>query len=144
MSRSAARKTALQMLFQMDVGKNDWEMALYTLDEKNLEEADADFALHLAEGALAKQETIDAFIQKESKQWSLDRMANVDKAILRLAVYELLAFPDTAKNIVINEAIEMAKTFSTEESGSFVNGVLDHVSKGLAEGLASELDGEKI
>ena len=128
----------------MDVGKNDWEMALYTLDEKNLEEADADFALHLAEGALAKQETIDAFIQKESKQWSLDRMANVDKAILRLAVYELIAFPDTAKNIVINEAIEMAKTFSTEESGSFVNGVLDHVSKGLAEGLASELDGEKI
>lgn len=133
MSRSAARKTALQMLFQMDVGKNEWEMALYTLENENLEEADADFALHLAEGALKKQAEIDAIIERECKQWSLDRMANVDKSILRLATYELLAFPETAKNIVLNEAIEMAKIFSTEESGSFVNGVLDKISKTVLE-----------
>ena len=133
MSRSAARKTALQMIFQMDVGKNEWEMALYTLEEKELAEEDAAFALHLAEGALAKQAEIDAYIQKESTQWSIERMANVDKSILRLAIYELMAYPDTAKNIVINEAIELAKTFSTAESGAFVNGVLDKVASVLSE-----------
>ena len=133
LSRSAARKTALQMIFQMDVGKNEWEMALHTLEEKNLEESDAAFALHLAEGVLARQGVIDPLLQKESTQWSLDRMANVDKSILRLAVYELMAYPDTAKNIVINEAIELAKIFSTPESGAFVNGVLDKIAKGLSE-----------
>lgn len=133
MSRSAARKTALQMIFQMDVGKNEWEMALHTLEEKGLPEADADFALHLAEGTLAKQGEIDPLLQKESIQWSLERMANVDKSILRLAVYELMAYPDTAKNIIINEAIELAKTFSTEESGAFVNGVLNKIATVLSE-----------
>ncbi len=133
MSRSAARKTALQMIFQMDVGKNEWEMALHTLEEKELAEDDAAFALHLAEGVLAKQTEIDSCIQKESTQWSLERMANVDKSILRLAIYELMAYPDTAKNIVINEAIELAKTFSTAESGAFVNGVLDKVASVLSE-----------
>lgn len=132
MSRSAARKTALQMIFQMDVGKNEWEMALYTLEERNLEESDADFALHLAQGTLEKLAEIDAFIQEECKQWSLERMANVDKSILRLAVYEMMAFPHTAKNIVLNEAIEMAKEFSTADSGSFVNGILDKISKNMA------------
>lgn len=133
MSRSAARKTALQMIFQMDVGKNEWEMALHTLEEKELAEEDAAFALHLAEGVLAKQAEIDPYIQRESTQWSLERMANVDKSILRLAIYELMAYPDTAKNIIINEAIELAKTFSTAESGAFVNGVLDKIAKGLSE-----------
>ncbi|MCI8335757.1 MAG: transcription antitermination factor NusB [Peptococcaceae bacterium] len=133
MSRSAARKTALQMIFQMDVGKNEWEMALHTLEEKDLAEEDAAFALHLAEGVQKKQAEIDPYIQKESTQWSIDRMANVDKSILRLAVYELMAYPDTAKNIIINEAIELAKTFSTAESGAFVNGVLDKIAKDLSE-----------
>ena len=133
MSRSAARKTALQMIFQMDVGKNEWEMALHTLEEKDLAEEDAAFALHLAEGVQKKQAEIDPYIQKESTQWSMDRMANVDKSILRLAVYELMTYPDTAKNIVINEAIELAKTFSTAESGAFVNGVLDKIAKDLSE-----------
>lgn len=133
MSRSAARKTALQMIFQMDVGKNEWEMALHTLEEKGLAEDDAAFALHLAEGVLARQTEIDPYIQKESAQWSLERMANVDKSILRLAIYELMAYPDTAKNIIINEAIELAKTFSTAESGAFVNGVLDKVASVLSE-----------
>ena len=98
-----------------------------------MEEADADFALHLAEGTLATQEKIDQLIQEECKQWSLERMANVDKTILRLAVYEMMAFPNTAKNIVLNEAIEMAKAFSTEESGAFVNGILDKISKKMTE-----------
>jgi N utilization substance protein B len=133
LSRSAARKTALQMIFQMDVGKNEWEMALHTLEEKDLAEEDAAFALHLAEGVQKKQAEIDPYIQKESTQWSIDRMANVDKSILRLAVYELMAYPDTAKNIIINEAIELAKTFSTAESGAFVNGVLDKIAKDLSE-----------
>ena len=133
MSRSAARKTALQMIFQMDVGKNEWEMALHTLEEKDLAEEDAAFALHLAEGVQKKQAEIDPYIQKESTQWSMDRMANVDKSILRLAVYELMTYPETAKNIVINEAIELAKTFSTAESGAFVNGVLDKIAKDLSE-----------
>jgi N utilization substance protein B len=84
----------------------------------------------LAEGAIARVEEIDAIISRQSDAWRLDRMAMVDRNILRVAVYELME-TETPKNVVINEALEIAKRFSAPDAVSFVNGVLDAVSHSI-------------
>jgi len=127
MGRRAARETALQMLFQMDVGQNDWQMTELTLAEAGLSDVNADFALSLVKGAWDNLTEIDRLIETYAKEWNIKRLANVDKNILRLAVYELKFINEVPYNVVINEAIELAKNFSTEDSGAFVNGVLDTI-----------------
>jgi len=127
MGRRAARETALQMLFQMDVGQNDWQMTDLTLAEAGLSELNSEFALNLVKGALEKLSEIDRLIEAYAKEWNIKRLANVDKNILRLAVYELKFIDEVPCNVVINEAIELAKVFSTEDSGAFVNGILDTI-----------------
>ncbi|MGI5891369.1 MAG: transcription antitermination factor NusB [Bacillota bacterium] len=130
MSRRKARETALQMLFQLDVGQNEWQMAQVTLDNADLTEINKDFAAKLVLGARENMQQIDLLINSRSREWNVDRLANVDKNILRLAIYELEYDTKAAEsNIVINEAIELAKKFSTEDSGSFVNAVLDNIKK---------------
>lgn len=127
MGRRAARETALQMLFQMDVGQNDWRMTDLTLAEAGLSEPNAEFALNLVKGTWEKMPEIDRLIEAYAKEWNIKRLANVDKNILRLAVYELKYIDEAPYNVVINEAIELAKVFSTEDSGAFVNGILDTI-----------------
>lgn len=127
MGRRAARETALKMLFQMDVGQNDWQMTDLTLAESGLSELNSAFALDLVKGTWEKLPEIDRLIEAYAKEWNIKRLANVDKNILRLAVYELKFINEVPYNVVINEAIELAKIFSTEDSGAFVNGVLDTI-----------------
>jgi len=127
------REVALQMLYQWEVGQSDIEIVLRTYWELEppgsapTDEARA-FAEQLARGTTASLKVSDPLIAGEAEHWRLSRMAVIDRLILRLAVYELL-HTDTPRAVVINEAIELAKKFSTEDSAKFINGVLDAIRR---------------
>lgn len=128
MGRRQARETALQALFQIDVGQVEPGAALeMTCQEFGIGGSDKVYADKLLKGALEKLTELDSVIKKISLEWELERIANVDRNILRLALYEILFAEDIPYNVSVNEAIELAKAFSTEESGKFVNGILGKV-----------------
>ena len=129
--RRKAREFALQMLFQWEIGRQEpgqvesgfWKNAR---SEKNTRT----FANQLFEGAAAEAAALDALITRHAENWRLDRMAAIDRAILRLATFELRA-GETPPKVTINEAVELAKKFSSEEAASFVNGVLNAVFQSM-------------
>lgn len=131
MSRHIARETALKMLFQMDVGKNSIETAQATLEEVNLTGPLKEFASQLAEGAFRCIPELDGRLSPFISDWEIDRLANVDKNILRMALFELLHPESVPATVIIDEAVELAKTFGGEDSGAFVNAVLDSFRKSL-------------
>lgn len=96
-----------------------------------------DFAEFLALGVLERQEEIDDMIRKASLNWRLERMGLVDRNVLRIATFEMLATPETPLKVILNEAIELGKRYGTEESGSFVNGVMDKIGS-LVRGCKEE------
>ena len=131
-SRRHSREYALQMLFQRDLGGNSVGEACRTFWEGKSESEDVkSFAELLVVGTVGDIERIDPLIRRQARNWRMDRMATVDRNILRLAVYELLQGV-TPPAVVINEAIEIARKFSTDESTQFVNGILDGIRKELA------------
>jgi N utilization substance protein B len=89
------------------------------------EPAYRDFALEIFKGVCARRDEIDAMIAEYAQNWELDRMAVVDRNIIRLAAFEIIAMPKTPINVIIDEAVEISKRFSTADSGKFVNGILD-------------------
>ena len=131
--RRKSREYALQMLFQWEMGKQEpariegkfWRSA-------RAQKSTREFANQLFENAVARAEEVDKIISAHTEHWRLERIAAIDRAILRLAIAELRAMGTPAK-VVLNEAIELAKTFSSEEASSFINGVLDAVVKTLPE-----------
>jgi transcription antitermination protein NusB len=127
-ARRQAREAALQILYLMDVGGFSFEDASkrFWLDS-DLPPRGRQFAEELASGAAAQRPQLDACIVKYAENWELGRMAAVDRNILRLAAFELLHHIDTPVSVVIDEAVEIAKTFSTQDSGKFVNGILDKI-----------------
>lgn len=126
--RRRAREAALLLSFQMDMGVESWNLAAMVLTDIGLSKAGAAFALQLAQGAAADQEICDQLINKYAREWTVDRFAAIDRNILRLAISELLHDKDGANaNIIINEAIELAKKFGDENSSSLVNGILDAI-----------------
>lgn len=129
MSRRLAREKALQMLFQMDVGHNSLEIAKKTLEETEMSPQDKSFTLSLVEGTRDCLGELDNYINKHAAEWDVERMANVDKNLIRMALYEIKYLSDIPTSVSINEAIELAKTFSSDESAKFVNGILDNVQK---------------
>lgn len=132
MSRRQARELALQVLFQVDVGHGDLESALFQAFTRELEvddraalgEKEAVFARDLAQGTWERRDEIDKTIFKYAKDWAVDRMANVDRTILRLAIYELRHQMDIPTGVSVDEAVELAKSYSTAESSKFINGIL--------------------
>jgi N utilization substance protein B len=130
--RSKAREFAMQMLFQWDMSQQD-PAKLETRFWRGAKGADATraFANRLFEGAAKEVMVLDEIIGKHAENWRFERLAAIDRAILRLAIHELRA-TDTPPKVVLNEAIELAKKFSSEDSGSFVNGILDAFRKSLA------------
>jgi N utilization substance protein B len=135
--RRVARECALQMLYEFDVGKHSQEEILETFWEMNEHPQKVqEFANQLFEGSVTHLKEIDKTIQQHTKNWRLSRMAAVDRNILRLAVFEFLSDSKTPETVVINEALEIAKKFSTYESAQFVNGILDSIKKDLK--LANE------
>jgi N utilization substance protein B len=135
-SRRKARECALQMLFAADVADAVPEdvLRLYwaQLGDADLEEAARDFATRLARGTLAHVEGLDERIRSRAEHWRIPRMAIVDRNILRLAVYEFLYEP-TPRTVAINEALEIARRFSTYEATQFINGILDAIKRDLDE-----------
>ncbi|MFH1825396.1 MAG: transcription antitermination factor NusB [Candidatus Firestonebacteria bacterium] len=128
--RRKARELALQMLFQIDFGGILLDDVVKSfLEELNENESVKDFALSLVRGALENLDSIDDLIKERLQNWEFNRIANVDKNILRLAVYELLYREDIPVAVTINEAIEIAKEYSSHESGKFINGILDKIRK---------------
>ncbi|MGE5583486.1 MAG: transcription antitermination factor NusB [Bacillota bacterium] len=130
MSRHIAREIAFKILFQTDVGRNPWQEVLpRTLQENDLPEKSRQFLEQLVKGTIRNLKMIDDVIIKYAQDWKLDRMANTDRNILRMAIYELKFLPDIPAGVTVNEAVELAKRYGDEESGRFVNGILGNVAR---------------
>jgi N utilization substance protein B len=126
MSRRAARELAFQILFQVDLGKNPWQEVLpRAIQESDLPENSRPFLEDLVKSAVNNLTAIDAEILKYSQDWKLERMANTDRNILRLALGEIKYLNDnTPVSVTVNEAVELAKIYGDDDSGKFVNGIL--------------------
>jgi len=132
-TRRKSRELALQMLFQADMGKQskDEVRRSFWRERAEVGEETRDFAEDLFAVASERAGEIDEIIERHAAHWRMDRMAAVDRNILRLGAAELLGCPDTPRPVVINEALEIARRFSTPESVQFINGVLDSVAREL-------------
>jgi transcription antitermination protein NusB len=133
--RRKAREYALQMLFQWDITRDAVEQVAATFFQNQGEDPPAviDFARQLVMGTVEHVEEIDVLIQRHAEHWRLDRMAIVDRNLMRMATQEFLYDTETPKTVVINEAIEIARRFSSQESPQFINGILDSIKKDLEE-----------
>jgi N utilization substance protein B len=131
-SRSRCREWALQFLYQGEI-TGPWreeEVQRFWRHFQTGERAPA-YLVKLVSGIAQHREELDALIARYSEHWRLERMALVDRNLLRLATYELLYHPEVPAKVVINEAVELAKRFGAEESGAFVNGLLDRIRQAL-------------
>lgn len=130
MSRREAREIAFKLLFQMEIQKDNVDEQINTfLEENALEDKDKSYILNVVKGAYSNVNEIDCDIEKYLKGWKLNRISKVDLTILRLAVYEIYNREDIPDSVSINEAVELAKKYSGEESGAFINGVLAKLYK---------------
>ncbi|MFH1645504.1 MAG: transcription antitermination factor NusB [Candidatus Omnitrophota bacterium] len=143
--RTKSREIALKILYQADLLEDEPKnliaefMHYLSLDEnESLSPAIKEFAIALVEGTLSKKEEIDGIITSFAKNWQLNRMAVIDRNIMRMASYELLYMDDIPPKVSINEAVELAKKFGDVDSGKFVNGILDKVSKKSGESLGEK------
>ncbi len=136
-SRRKARELALQMLFQWEVGAHTPDHVVSTFLHAQKIDADVEsFARSLFEGTVREIEGLDGLLREHAKHWRLERMAAVDRNVLRVALYELRHYPQTPPAVVIDEALEIARRFSGEDSVEFVNGVLDAIRKKLSAAKA--------
>ena len=137
--RHRAREAALQILYQWDVGRADVDRAVETFfdlqwaDAKPPEDALRAFSASLAVETVRRLEEIDALIAASAENWRPERMAVIDRLILRMAVCEFVRDTDTPPAVVINEALELARTFSTEDAVKFINGMLDGIRKKIGD-----------
>jgi N utilization substance protein B len=141
MKRRKAREYALQLLFQLDIRKEKPTVTLFKrfwADEEPDDEVRA-FAEEIVQGTFKHLKVINAKVLACAKNWSLERMATIDRNVLRLATYEILYRIDIPPSVTINEAIELAKKYATDESGAFVNGILDCVAR-----LAGKVDAKDL
>ena len=128
--RHQGRELALKVLFQLENQPDDdpAEVLDYHVLEAGAAADVAEFARELVEGVLATRERLDGILEEASQNWKVEQMAKVDRTLLRIAVYEIAIARNVPVKAAINESIELAKTFSGEESGRFVNGVLGRVA----------------
>ncbi|MDH3284876.1 MAG: transcription antitermination factor NusB [Acidobacteriota bacterium] len=138
-SRHRGREAALCMLYQQELSGDSIERVIAAYFEGRLAEpplaaASRSFAERLARGVSLRKEEVDRLIRAGSIHWRLERMAVVDRNVLRLALFELLDEPDTPAAVILDEAVELAKLFGGPESGAFVNGVVDGIRKQLDDG----------
>jgi N utilization substance protein B len=128
LSRRKAREVAFKVLFQVDQVEADPHKAFrYLMHDEQLAEKDRDFSWELVEGSLSHIEEIDEKISRFAKDWTLERMSAVDKNVMRIAVFEILFTEDSQSVVAIDEAIEISKRYGEENSGSFVNAILDKI-----------------
>jgi N utilization substance protein B len=130
--RTRGREAALQILYFWEVGRAQPLSAIEAYFAEHQPDADEDlvgFASRLVLGTIAEIDELDGVIEQHARHWRVERLAVVDRIILRLAIWELRHEPDTPPAVVINEALELARRFSSDESVRFVNGVLDAVHR---------------
>jgi transcription antitermination protein NusB len=133
--RRKARELALQILYELDVrpdGEVDQTIAEFWQRQPAPDEEVREFVERLVRGTKTHQPKIDELIGRFAERWDLDRMAVVDRNVLRAGIFELLWSPEVPPKVAINEALDIAKKFSTEESTRFINGVLDRVRRELS------------
>jgi N utilization substance protein B len=137
--RTKARECALQILYQIDITSDKPQASLesYWLGKSHPQDI-IGFATSIVEGTIDKKEQIDKIIAQYAQNWTIARMAVVDRNILRMATYELLYSSDIPPKVSINEAVELAKKFGDAESGKFVNGILDKIHKENNKNAAKE------
>lgn len=121
----------MTFMYQYDLGVYDKldDIMHYTLFMDEYEVDVVNYASRLATGVVSDIANIDSIVTDAADNWTINRMATIDRNILRISIYEMIHEDDVPKNVTINEAVEMAKTYSTEKSGEFVNGILDKISK---------------
>jgi len=132
--RHQAREAALGALYLWEMGRTDPAQALSTFFDEHAPDATEsvrEFASEIVLGTAAESAALDALISQHSAHWRVERLAVIDRLILRMAVWELQHLGDTPPAVVMNEALELARTFSTDDSVRFVNGVLDAIRKAL-------------
>jgi transcription antitermination factor NusB len=142
--RTRARELVLQALYQLDLQGTDFAPELGPFI--NAEEKDKDtakFAKEIVRGVVLEIEAIDQMIREVAQNWDIERMAVIDRNILRMATHEILNMDDIPPKVSINEAIELGKRFSTKNSGAFINGILDRIKTKGAEMKAAELKAEE-
>jgi len=128
--RRVSREMALKALFQIDLVSTNLEDALkYTFENVELSDEVKEFSLILVRGVMSNLSEIDKVINNYTNNWSLERITNIDRSILRMAIYEILYLKNIPKSVSINEAVELAKKYGTKSSFSFVNGVLGKIDK---------------
>ena len=131
--RHQARELALKVLFQLESSGDDVDEVLrYHASEGGATADVAAFAGQLVDGVIANQEKLDAILSEASDHWKLDQMAKVDRIVLRIAVYEITVDRKVPTKAATNESIELAKTFSGDDAGRFVNGVLGRVAASVS------------
>lgn len=136
--RREGREHALQALYSIELHPDSPREAIRLFMEAHpCKAAVKNFALGLLTGIMDNQAGVDARITEKSPNWSLSRMAKIDLCIIRLAAYELLYREDIPRSVTINEAIEIAKKFGSEDSPAFVNGILDEIARGVPEKAAA-------
>lgn len=131
--RRKARETALQVLYKMDIADGGASEFDADMEELIPGTPSRRYCEELVTGVAANRGRIDSTIEEYSENWAVDRMTIVDRNILRLAVYELRYCADVPYRVIIDEAVELAKRYGSEESGPFINGILDKIRKGLQE-----------
>ena len=137
--RTRAREIALQLLYQVDIRREELDSIIGDFLENQLcdmDESDLsikEFAATLAKGAIENIKIIDSTISSYAQNWQLERMAVIDRNIMRMACYELLYVDDIPPKVSINEAVDLAKKYGDTESGKFVNGILDKIKKNQAK-----------
>jgi len=129
--RRLAREMVLKVLFQIDIGKVDVDLALETILEEEESCWVKEFVRSLVRGTIDNLDKIDEMINRFAREWTVDRMAGVDRNVLRLAVYEVLFLDDIPSAVSINEAVELAKIYGTEESSKFINGILGNIVRNV-------------
>jgi N utilization substance protein B len=127
-SRRRARELAIQVLFQLEFNSADPEEVFDLVCEHfSPSKSFRAFSKELVLGVCDKREELDGLISRASQHWRLERMSRVDRTILRLGAFEILAMEDIPSKVSIDEAVELGKTYGTEESGAFINGILDNI-----------------
>jgi len=126
--RRRSREFALQVLYQLEITKQGALQAIVQLKENfSPEEGEDEFAKRMILGVMERRQEIDRLIEERSENWRLDRMTIIDRNILRIAIFELLYCSEVPPKVTLNEAIDLGKRYGSEESGSFINGILDRI-----------------
>jgi len=146
LNRRKSRELALQSLYAWESTGDEAvinDALKFAIEESQAPEETRDYAVSLVNKAIGAQKTIDGLIQKHAANWDLKRMAAIDRNLLRLATAELMFFEKVPFKVVIDEAVEIAKTFGADDSGKFVNGLLDSIHKELVSNQVSSIQGKR-